>query len=238
MWEIQENYIKKRLIAIYLSVVCVTSSMSSYLLYLMLLYLIFQFLSSLEGSNQINMSFARIRRHYITPYLASFKECKLLSRLPDPMSRFVLSLFLALSRFFPPVNTTRLVCGTRDLHVSRRPATVRWYHGFVWREVRVRARPGSASSRLLYVEKALAGAGRMFRRDSWRNCRRRKDSPLRRTWRGRGRRRRMTTHVSRVRVSRIPSRARARRICLAIAINSSCVDSMAVFVTSANLICN
>lgn len=34
------------------------------------------------------------------------------------------------------------------------------------------------------------------------------------------------------------ARVRARRICLAIAINSSCVDSMAVFVTSANLICN
>jgi len=151
-----------------------------------------------------------------------------------------LSLPLFLAGFFPPVNTARLVCGTRDLHVSRRPATVRWYHGFVWREAWVRARPGSASSRLLYVEKALAGAGRMFRRDSWRNCRRRKDSPLRRTRGGRGRRRRMTTHVSRVRVSRIPSRAcaRAPHICLAIAINSSRVDSMAVFVTSANLICN
>jgi len=119
-------------------------------------------------------------------------------------------LSLPLAGFFPPVNTARLLCGTRDLHVSRRPATVRWYHGFVWREAWVRARPGSASSRLLYVEKALAGAGRMFRRDSWRNCRRRKDSPLRRTRGGRGRRRRMTTHVSRVRVSRIPSRACAR----------------------------
>jgi len=45
-----------------------------------------------------------------------------------------LSLPLFLAGFFPPVNTARLVCGTRDLHVSRRPATVRWYHGFVWRE--------------------------------------------------------------------------------------------------------
>lgn len=34
------------------------------------------------------------------------------------------------------------------------------------------------------------------------------------------------------------ARARARHICLAIAINSSRVDSMAVFVTSANLIRN
>jgi len=120
---------------------------------------------SAKFSNQINTSLARIRRHYITPYLASSEECELLSRLPDPMSVLSLSLSLSLplflAGFFPPVNTARLVCGTRDLHVSRRPATVRWYHGFVWREAWARARPGSASSRLLYVEKALAGAGRM-----------------------------------------------------------------------------
>lgn len=39
-------------------------------------------------------------------------------------------------------------------------------------------------------------------------------------------------------VSCARERARARHICLAIAINSSRVDSMAVFVTSANLIRN
>ena len=90
--------------------------------------LVLQFLLNLEGNNQINMSFVRIRCHYITPYLTSSEECELLSRLPDPMSVCSLSLpfFLAFSGFFPPVNTACLVCGTRDLHVSRRPATVRW----------------------------------------------------------------------------------------------------------------
>jgi len=201
--------------------------------------LVLQFLLNLEGNNQINTSFVRIRCHYITPYLTSSEECELLSRLPDPMSVCSLSLpfFLAFSGFFPPVNTA---CVAHVIYMwagGRRRCD--GAHGFVWREARVRARPGSASSRLLYVEKALAGAGRMFRRDSWRNCQRRKDSPLRRTCEERDRWRRKDDHAcfTRVRVSRILSRARAH-ICLAIAINSSRVDSMAVFVTSANLICN
>lgn len=122
----------------------------------MLSRLVLQFLLNLEGSNQINTSSVRIRCHYITPYLTSSEECELLSRLPDPMSVCSLSLplFLAFSGFFLPVNTARLVCGTRDLHVSRRPATVRWCDGFVWREARVRARPGSA-----IVETLIRGKG-------------------------------------------------------------------------------
>lgn len=91
---------------------------------------------------------------YNTASLASVEECELLASTGSDVGLFSLSRSL-------PVNTTRLVCGTRDLHVSRRPAAGdgAMVHGGFVRCERGRERiQGLASFRLLYVEKALAGA--------------------------------------------------------------------------------